>query len=88
MLTSVGLICSIALSIFFAVTSHSYFSFLSIAATGIIFRCYQEIQIALDPTIQNGSEQLSLFRLTQVKMGQLVTLIGDSLADAGRYLSA
>ncbi len=87
-LTAVGLICSIALSILFAFSSHGCFSFLSIAATGVIFRCYQEIQIALDPTTHSGSEQLNLFKLTQVKMGQLVTLIGESLAEAGKYLSA
>ncbi len=86
-LTCVGLICSIALAILFAASSQNIFAYLSIAGTGVIFRSYQEIQLILDPPGAPGTDQLNLFKLTQIKMGQLVTFIGDSLTAAGRYLS-
>lgn len=86
-ITCVGLVCSIALAILFAASSQNIFAYLSVAGTGMIFRSYQEIQIILDPPTSPGIEQLNLFKLTQIKMGQLVTFIGESLAAAGQYLA-
>ncbi len=86
-ITCVGLICSIALAILFAASSQNIFAYLSIAGTGMIFRSYQEIQIILNPPTSTGMDQLNLFKLTQIKMGQLVSFIGESLTAAGQYLS-
>jgi hypothetical protein len=83
----VGLICSIALAILFAASSQNIFAYLTVAGTGMIFRSYQEIQIIFNPPAAPETDQLNLFKLTQIKMGQLVTFIGESLTAAGQYLS-
>ena len=87
LLTCVGLICTIALAILCAASSQTLFAYLSIAGTGVIFRSYQEIESALNPPANDRTAQMSLFKLTQVKMGELVTFIGESLSAAGRHLS-